>query len=276
MRKRKLRLGLLELFGILLALLYISPFYIVFANSVKTKKDILTNTIGLPVSIALENFPMAMEKMDFLQAFTNSAFITTVSLAGLVLFSSMAAWVLVRNKTRISGAVFMLFVLAMLIPFQAVMLPLVDLFGANKLDLLNSRMGIIFMYLGFGSSMSIFLFHGFVKGIPVDLENAAYMDGCNVFQVFYHIILPLIKPISITVAILNGIWIWNDFLLPSLVLQEKSVRTIPLAAQYFFGAYSKDWHYAMAALTLAIIPVVIFYVIAQKQIIKGTISGALK
>ncbi len=276
MRKVKKKLLLLELFGLMLGIVYLSPFYIILSNSLKSKKNILLDTLGFPMAIQMENYPKAMEKMNFASSFVNSAIITALSLMALVLFSAMAAWVLVRNKTRTSTWIFMLFVAAMLIPFQAVMLPLVDLFGVNKLNLVNKRLGIVFMYLGFGSSMSIFLFHGFIKSIPLDLESAAYMDGCNVFQVFGHIILPLIKPISVTVAILNGIWIWNDFLLPSLVLQEKSLRTIPLAAQYFFGAYSKDWHYAMAGLTLAIIPVIIFYLIAQKHIIRGVTSGAIK
>ncbi len=236
----------------------------------------MIDTLGMPEQLAMENYPKAMDKMNFLQSATNSFVITIVSLILIVLFSSMAAWVLVRTKSRISGFLFMVFVAAMLIPFQAVMLPLVDLFGVNKLNLINSRTGIIIMYIGFGMSLSIFLFHGFIKGIPVDLENAAYMDGCNVLQVFFHVVTPLLKPISITVAILQGIWIWNDFLLPSLVLQEKSLRTIPLAAQYFFGAYSKDWHLAMAGLTLAMIPVIIFYMMAQKHIIKGVTSGAIK
>lgn len=276
MKKSKIRLRILEVLGLLLALLYISPFYIIVINSFKTKKNILSDTIGLPTKFVVENYPKAMEKMNFMQSFANSLIITTITLLLLVLFSAMAAWVLVRTKSKISGFVFMMFVASMLIPFQSVMLPLVDLFGANKLNLINTRFGIIFMYIGFGSSMSIFLYHGFIKGIPADLEAAAYLDGCNVFQVFQHILLPLIKPISVTVAILNGIWIWNDFLLPSLVLQEKSLRTIPLSAQYFFGAYSKDWHYAMAGLTLAVIPVIIFYMFAQKQIIRGVTSGALK
>lgn len=276
MKSKKLRLGLLELFGLLIGIVYISPFYFIIFNSFKTKRNILVDTLGLPNPFILDNYPHAMAKMDFAQAFMNSTVITISSLLLLVLFSSMSAWVLVRTKHGLSTVIFMLFVTSMLIPFQSVMLPLVDLFGVNKLNLINSRFGIIVMYLGFGSSMSVFLFHGFIKGIPVALEEAAYIDGCKPHQVFLHIVLPLLKPISVTVMILNGIWIWNDFLLPSLVLQEKSVRTIPLSTQYFFGAYSKDWHLAMAALTLALIPVVIFYLFAQKHIIRGVTSGAIK
>lgn len=276
MKKQKIATLLLQVFGIILAIFYLSPFYLVFVNSFKTKKNVLTDTIGLPAPFTFENYPKAIDKTDFLRAFLNSSTITLIALLLLVLFSSMAAWVLVRNKTKASTFVFMLFVAAMLIPFQSVMLPLVDLFGTNKLNLINTHIGIIFMYVGFGSSMSIFLFHGFIKGIPVDLENAAWIDGCKKWQVYVMIILPLLKPISVTVMILNGIWIWNDFLLPSLVLQKKEVRTIPLATQYFFGAFSKDWHLAMAALTLAILPVIFFYLLAQKQIIKGVMAGSIK
>lgn len=276
MKKGKIKLIILEIMGILIGLLYLVPFYIVVVNSFKTKRNVLVDTIGLPSPFVLENYPKAMEKMDFLRSFSNSLIITVLSLVFLVLFSSMSAWVLVRYKTKISGVIFMLFVAAMLIPFQSVMLPLVKLFGEDKLNLVNTRVGIIFMYIGFGSSMSVILFHGFIKGIPIALEEAASIDGCKPIQIFIHIITPLLKPVSVTVMILNGIWIWNDFLLPSLVLQDKAVRTIPLATRYFFGTFSKDWHSAMAALTLSLIPVIVFYIFAQKHIIKGMTSGAVK
>ena len=276
MKKNKIGTILLSLFGIALGLLYVSPFYIVVINSFKSKRNVLIDTINWPTEVVFANYPKAMDKMNFLKALFNSVTITSLSLILLVILSSMAAWVLVRNKTKTSGVVFMIFVAALLIPFQSVMLPLVDFFGENKLNLINSTFGIVIMYIGFGSSRSIFLFHGFIKGIPRDLENSALIDGCTSWQTYWHIVFPLIKPISVTVAILNGIWIWNDFLLPSLVLQERGLRTIPLAAQYFFGAFSKDWHLAMAALTLAILPILIFYFFAQKHIIKGVVSGAIK
>lgn len=276
MKSKKMKMLFIEILGVLLAIAYISPFYIILVNSFKSKREILTDTLNLPQNWLIENYVKAMEKMEFVKAMTNSMWITGVSLIILTFFSSLCAWALVRNKTKISQFVFMMFVASMLIPFQSIMLPLVEMYGVNKLNLVNTRTGIIFMYLGFGASMSVFLFHGFIKGIPQDLEAAAYMDGCNLMQVYRFIVFPLIKPISVTAAILNGIWIWNDFLLPSLVLQKLELRTIPLSTQYFFGTYSKDWHYAMAGLTLAIIPVVIFYLIAQKQIINGVMTGALK
>jgi len=265
-----------EIFGVLLALLYLSPFYIILTNSLKSKRNVLVDTLGWPEEIMMENYFMAWDRMNFMQTFFNSLIITIVSVLVITVFSSMAAWVLVRTKNKTSSVIFYTFVGAMLIPFQAVMLPLVSMMGPNNLNLINTRYGIIFLYLGFGASLSIFLYHGFIKNIPTSLEEAAIIDGCSTWQVFYHIIFPLLKPITVTVAILNSIWIWNDFLLPSLVLQEKSVRTIPLQMQFFFGAFSKDWHLAMAALALSIIPIIIFYIFAQKHIIAGVTAGSGK
>jgi raffinose/stachyose/melibiose transport system permease protein len=184
----------------------------------------------------------------------------------------MAGYALARNKSKLSGIIFFLFVGAMLIPFQSVMIPLVSIFG--QAEMLN-RVGLIFMYLGFGSSLSIFLYHGAMTGVSNSLDEAAFIDGANKFQVFFYIIFPLLKPISVTVGILNVIWIWNDFLLPSLVLKEESA-TIPLKMFFFFGQFTKQWHLALAGLTIAIIPVIIAYFFAQKQIIKGVSEGAVK
>jgi raffinose/stachyose/melibiose transport system permease protein len=191
----------------------------------------------------------------------------------IVFFSALAAYALQRYKTKLSTILFFMFAAAMLVPFQSVMIPLVALMG--KIGFLN-RGGLIFMYLGFGGSMSIFLFHGALGSIPLSLDEAATIDGCNRWQVFWKIILPCLKPMSVTVAILNAMWIWNDYLLPSLVINQPGIQTIPLKMFYFFGEYTKQWHLAMAGLTLAIIPVIIFYFIAQKQIIRGLTQGSVK
>ena len=172
-----------------------------------------------------------------------------------------------------SNFLFFLFVAAMLIPFQSVMIPLVTIFG--NLDMLN-RPGIIFMYLGFGSSLSIFLYHGVLNSIPQSLDEAATIDGANRFQIYWYIIFPMLKPITVTVAILNTIWIWNDYLLPSLVINQEGMETLPLKMFFFFGEYTKQWHLALAGLTLAIIPVIIAYFLAQRQIIKGVSEGSIK
>ncbi|WP_105617342.1 carbohydrate ABC transporter permease [Vallitalea okinawensis] len=276
MRNKKIQLIILEVLGVLLGLLYISPFYIIIINSFKSKKEFLLNTLSWPNELLLDNYLKAMDKMGFLTAFKNSLIVTVLSLLLIVILSSMAAWMLARTKSKLSNVIFYSFVAAMLIPFQSVMLPLVDLFGVNKLNLINTHFGIIFMYVGFGASLSVFLFHGFVKSVPISLEEAATIDGCNKLQLYWKIVFPLLKSISVTVAILNGMWIWNDFLLPSLVLQKKELRTLPLSTKYFFGAYQADWTLAMAGLVLAIIPIIIFYLLAQKQIIKGVLAGSIK
>ncbi|MED4474879.1 acyl-ACP thioesterase domain-containing protein [Oceanobacillus caeni] len=201
-----------------------------------------------------------------------SLFISLVSVTIIILFSSMAGYALARNKSKISNGLFMVFVAAMLIPFQSVMIPLISLFG--KVDMLNPG-GLIFMYLGFGCSLSIFLYHGAMASIPASLDEAATIDGANKWQIFWKIIFPMLKSISVTVMILNIIWIWNDYLLPSLVLSAENA-TIPLNMFFFFGQYTKQWHLALAGLTLAIIPIIIVYFFAQKQIIKGVTDGAVK
>ncbi|OMP68199.1 carbohydrate ABC transporter permease [Domibacillus epiphyticus] len=262
-----------EIIGILLALLWISPFYLMIVNAIKTKREIFTNTVKPPEEFTFENFIQAFEELSFVQTFFNSVLVTILSVAVILFLSALAAYALSRNGSKISGFIFFIFVAAMLIPFQSVMIPLVSLFG--KADMLNFY-GLIFMYLGFGCSLSIFLYHGALKGISKSLDEAATIDGCNKFQVFWYIIFPLLKPISVTVGILNVIWIWNDFLLPSLVIGGDGTETIPLKLFNFFGQYTKQWHLALAGLTISIIPVIIAYFVAQKHIIKGVSEGAVK
>lgn len=259
--------------GVILGLLFLSPFYVIFINSFKTKKELFEDTLSFPKVWSFANYKEAFKQLDFFRALGNSLFITVTSIIVIIVFSSMAAWMLERTKTKTSTFIFYLFVSSMLVPFQSVMLPLVRLMG--KLRLLNMG-GIIFMYLGFGAAMSIFLYHGFVKGIPKELDEAAMIDGCTKFQTFWHIIFPLLKPITITVSILNTVWIWNDFLLPSLVINKPSTQTIPLKTFFFFGQYTKQWHLALAGLVLTIIPVIIFYFSAQKHIIKSIAAGSIK
>ncbi|MBM7555457.1 carbohydrate ABC transporter permease [Halanaerobacter jeridensis] len=264
---------ILRIISVLSAGLFLVPFYIMLINSFKTKKQLFLDTLGFPKTFDFNNYIVAWERLEFLKVFFNSLIITVGSLTIVIIFSSMAAWMLQRTKSKLSTFIFFVFVASMLIPFQAVMLPLVRIMG--KLNLLNMP-GLIFMYLGFQSSLSIFLYHGFVKGIPKALDEAAIIDGCNSFQIFWYIIFPLLKPITITVSVLNAVWIWNDYLLPSLVINKEASHTIPLRIFFFFGEYTKQWHLAMAGLTLAIIPVIIFYFFAQKHIIKGVTDGSVK
>ena len=257
----------------LAATLFLVPFYIMLVNSFKTKKQLFLDTLGFPNSFDFSNYLLAWQQLDFLRVFFNSLVITVGSILLVIIFSSMAAWMLQRSNSKLSTIIFFIFVGSMLVPFQAVMLPLVRIMG--NLNLLNMP-GLIFMYLGFQSSLSIFLYHGFVKGIPRALDEASIIDGCNPFQTFWYVIFPLLKPITITVSVLNAVWIWNDYLLPSLVINKEASHTIPLRIFFFFGEYTKQWHLAMAGLTLAIIPVIIFYFFAQKHIIKGVTDGSVK
>ena len=264
----------------LLLIVYMIPFYLMFINSFKSRRDIFANTTAFPSEWNFSNYISAIERMDMGNAFINSLIITAGSIILIVLFSSMAAWTLARTKTKTSKIIFYLFVAAMIVPFQAVMLPLVKWMGMINIDFINFSMlgthyGLIFMYIGFGSSMSIFLYHGFINNIPLEVEEAAIIDGCNKWQIYRKIVFPLLKPITVTVMVLNGIWIWNDFLLPFLTING-NINTIPLAMNNFFGAFSKQWELAMAALILAVIPIIIFYFFVQKYIIKGIAQGSIK
>jgi raffinose/stachyose/melibiose transport system permease protein len=268
------RTSIVEILALLLGLVFLVPFYYVFSNSLKPFAEILTNTSALPKVLMFDNYVNAFEKLNFLTVFKNSLIITIGSNIVLVIFCSMAAYMLVRTKKKISNFIFMTFVAAMIIPFQSLMIPLIK--TAGNLGLLNSMWGLVFMYLGFGSGMTIFLYHGFIKGIPLELEEAAIIDGCTRFGVFWRIVFPLLKPITVTIVILNSLWIWNDFLLPSLVLQDPELRTIPLATFFFFGQYTKQWDLALAALVIGIIPLLIFFFTMQKHIIQGITSGSIK
>lgn len=260
--------------------LYLFPIYIVIVNSFKNRAELYEDILALPSKISFEYYQEAMKKMDFLKAFSNSLIITLVSILFLVVLSSMTAWMLVRVNNILSKIIFNVLVATMLIPFQTLMMPLMQEMGWIRdnlhIQLLDSLPGLIFMNIGFGASMAVFLYHGFVKSIPVSLEEAAQIDGCNKWGIFWKIVFPMLKPTTVTVMILDVIWIWNDYLLPSLVLSSKANRTIPLSTASFSGQFTIQWNMAMAGLTLTIIPVIIFYLCAQKYIIKGVAAGAVK
>lgn len=264
----------------LLALFFLSPIYIIIANSFKSRQELYENVLALPKSFSFQYYIDAMDKMNFMSALGNSLYITILSVFFIVILSSMTAWMLARTDNKLSNIIFMTFIATMLIPFQTLMMPLMQLMGTitNTLGIpmFNTREGLIFMHVGFSSSLSVFLYHGFIKSIPRSLEEAATIDGASKFGVFWRIIFPMLKPITVTVMILNVINIWNDYLLPSLTLTDKGLRTIPLSTFYFFGEFTIQWNLAMAGLMLTIIPVVIFYVLAQKHIIKGIGEGAVK
>ncbi|AST93413.1 carbohydrate ABC transporter permease [Sutcliffiella cohnii] len=274
MNKYTKKTFVLEIFAIMLALLFLVPFYFVLVNSVKGFGEILIDAAAWPKEILFSNYAKVWEIINFPKAFMNSLVITVFSIIGIVVLSSMAAWKMVRTPSKLSKIIFILIVSAMVIPFQTVMIPLMKLGGT--LGIINSIPGIIIMYFGFGVPLSLFLYHGFVKGIPVEIEEAARIDGCSQFGVFWRIVFPLLKPITVTVIILNTLWIWNDYLLPLLVLQDAELRTIPLATSSFFAQYTKQWDMGLAALVLGIAPVIVFFLFLQKHIIKGIAQGSVK
>lgn len=274
MSLKRSQLIVLEVIGVILALLFLIPFYFVVINSFKTFGDLLANAASLPEQFYWQNYVKVWEIMKFPKAFLNSLLVTVFSNIGLVLISSMAAYMIARRPSKLNTLMFMLYVAAMVIPFQSIMIPLVRV--ASNLDLMNSHWGLIIAYFGFGVSLNIFLYHGFIKAIPREIEESAIVDGCSIYGVFFKIIWPLLKSITVTVILLNSLWIWNDFLLPSLFLYDASLRTIPLSTYSFFGQYTKQWDLALAGLVLGIIPIILFFLLLQKHIIAGITAGSVK
>ena len=275
----------LEIVTLLLFLICMIPFVLVIFNSAKTAKEIIESPVTLPTdwSVLFVNIKAIFTDgtIDYISAFVDSVTVTVGSLALIVLTSSMTAWVLVRNKTRWSTVIFMTFVAAMVIPFQVVMFPLVGWFKILgkflHINLLGTHAGIYLAYIGFGCSLSVFIFHGFIKNIPVALEEAATIDGCSRPAVFFKIVFPLLQTVTVTVLILNGIWIWNDFLLPLLLLGSNgNIQTLPLAVTAFAGSYVKRWDLILTSALLAMLPIIVLFLFAQKYIIKGMVDGAVK
>jgi len=272
--------------AIIIAAYVLFPFFIVLINSFKTTNAITENPVGLNGAsfsqfITNLNDVVNNTHFQFWSAFGTSALITVISLVLLAVFGGMTAWVICRNKTVWSTVIYFVFIASMIIPFQVVMLPLISTFrDVGKfigIQMLQSVPGIIFAYLGFGGAMTVFILTGFIKGIPFELEEAAYIDGCLPEEVFFRIVFPMLKPVIMTVTILNGMWIWNDYLLPSLMLGlNGKVKTLPVAVQAFVGSYVKQWNMILTAALLAIIPMIIVFLIGQKQIVQGMVDGAIK
>lgn len=277
---------IIRIIVILVALYVLFPFFLIVINIFRSSTDIVSN----PVSFAGMSFTKLTSNLrnvinnsnfSFWSAFGTSAVVTVFSLVLLALFGGMAAWVICRNKTKWSAFIYMVFIASMIIPFQVVMLPLISTFrDVGKflgIQMLQTFPGIIFAYLGFGGAMTVFILTGFIKTIPYELEEAASIDGCSPERIYFNIIFPLLKPPIVTVTILNGMWIWNDYLLPSLMLGHNGkVKTLPVAVQAFIGSYVKQWDLILTASFLAIIPMVILFLFAQKQIMGGLVDGAIK
>ena len=277
--KKSKRVGNNVIFFVLLALsvLFLVPIIIVIINSFKSRIYISSQPLKLPNAetfVALENYINGVTSSDFFSAFLRSLFITVVSVILIVLFASMAAWYIVRLNSKITKGIYYMLVFSMIVPFQMVMYTMTYVTNRANLD---NLFGITFVYLGFGAGLSVFMLCGFIKSIPLEIEEAAMIDGASPIQAFFTVVFPMLKPTAITVAILNTMWIWNDYLLPYLVLGSDK-KTIPVAIQLAMqGAYgSTDYGGFMAMLALAIVPIIIFYIFCQKYIIKGVVAGAVK
>ncbi len=263
-------------FLVVLAILYLVPLFLVLMNSFKGRFFISNAPFAFPdvkTFVAIKNYTVGLARTGFFSAFGYSLFITVFSVGTIVFFTSMTAWAITRVTSKISTTIYYVLIFSMIVPFQMVMFTMSKM--ANILHL-DNPVGIIVLYLGFGAGLSVFIFAGFVKSIPLEIEEAATIDGCNPIQTFFMIVFPILRPIYITVAILNTMWIWNDYLLPYLVIGS-SYRTIPIAVQYLLGGYgSIDLGAMMAMLVLAIVPIVIFYLLCQRYIIEGVVAGAVK
>lgn len=256
------------------AIICLLPLWMALINSFKSNGELLTNVMSWPTKFRIENYSRTFDKMNYLRSLFNTIFLATLSVTVMIVFSALAGWKLCRTKSKLSSFILGLFIFSMLIPFSSIMIPLYKL--VLILNIKNSLVGLSFIYAGMGVSMAIFLYHGFVKGIPVELEEAAAIDGCSAIQTFFYVVFPMLKPITVTIAITNILWIWNDFLLPLIIISDNKKYTLLLSTNTLFGQYSSDWTAILSALILAALPVIVFYAIFQKNILKGISDGALK
>jgi raffinose/stachyose/melibiose transport system permease protein len=260
-------------------LLFVFPFALLLLNAFKSNAEIIESPMSFPTTFHFENFKLAIDQMNYFGSLLNTVFITLTSVLIILLFSSMTAHYFVRNRTRFNNAMFLLMVSSMIIPFQAIMIPLVSVYG-KMLGWISGapHPTLIFMYIGFGTPLAVFIYHGFIKSVPLELEQASLIDGCNGRQTFFKIVLPIVLPTSVTIGILHVLWIWNDFLLPLIVLQNagKAYLTLPLAIQVFKDIYSTDYSKFLPGILLTIMPVLIIYLFVQRFIIQGVTQGAVK
>ncbi len=282
---KKSQFIVLEIITAILFVVFLIPFYILVINSFKPEYALLENPLSVSgmFEIGFDNYKalFSSTSVDIQGAFITSAGITLVSLLLIIIFSSMTAWVLVRNKSFISKTVFLMLISAMVIPFQVVMLPLIKTLASitniTGISTIGEPWVLVFAYVAFQSSLSVFLYHGFIKSIPLELEEAAKIDGCNTFQIYFYIILPILKPITVTVLILNGIWIWNDFLLPQMLIGGGKYQTLPMAVQQMASqSYGTNYEVILPAAVITILPIVVAFLLGQKHIVKGMVDGSIK
>jgi raffinose/stachyose/melibiose transport system permease protein len=251
------------------------PIYMALINSLKPDGAIMNDILALPIRPHFSNYLTAFEKTHFLRSLLNTLVVVGVGLTGIILFSSMAGYKLSRTPGRLSGVIFGAFVMSMLIPFHSIMITLTRV--SRTLHVQGSTVGLGLIYIGLGVPMAILLYHGFVKTVPKELDEAAVMDGCGDFRYFSSVVFPLLVPITVTVAILNTLWMWNDFLLPLLMITDSDHYTVLLSTNMLFGQYNNnDWSSILATLVLAMVPVVALFLMLQKYIMKGIVDGAIK
>lgn len=274
MKKKNITSAVITLILIIAGCVTLFPVYVAVINSMKSNKDMMQSILGMPSQFHFENFAKAIEKLDFLKSTANTFYLTVLAVSGIVLFSSLAGYKLARTNNKLSKFIYVLFVASMLIPFHSIMISLtkVSMVVGSK----GSLTGLATIYIGLGLNMAVFLYVGFVKSIPLEIEEAAIVDGAGPFSTFFLIVFPLLKPITATIMILDALWAWNDFLLPLLMITDSDKYTLILSASVFFGKYSADWTALLAGLLMTSVPMVIFYLIFQKHIVKGVAAGAIK
>lgn len=266
---------ILEVVLVLLSLLFLYPLFLAVINSLKSFGEVMTDVIALPKQINFSNYAYVWEFINYPRLFLNNFIITGVGLLGIVFISSIAAYKLARTRTRWSGVLYFLCIMPMLIPFQSIMLTVLQ--TAKSLNLSESTWGLGLLYWGFGAPLAVFIYHGFVKGIPTEIDESATIDGASGFRLFFSVIFPLLKSVTTTIVIIDVMWIWNDFLLPLLMVNgSPSTKTLTLAAYTFVGQYTSDWQYAMTAMVMAVLPSIIVFIFLQKYIVKGVVAGAVK
>lgn len=275
MRSSKTGRILLEVVMVILSLIFLYPLFLTIINSLKNFSEVMTDVIALPKVLAFENYTYVWKFINYPRLFLNNAVITILGLAGIVLISSIAAYKLARTKSKASGIIYFLCIMPMLIPFQSIMLTVLQM--AKNLHLAESTWGLGIMYWGFGAPLALFIYHGFVKGIPKEIDESATIDGASGFRLFFSVIFPLLKSVTTTIIIIDVMWIWNDFLLPLLMVNgSPDTKTLTLAAYTFVGQYTSDWQYAMTAMVMAVLPSIVVFIFLQKYIVKGVVAGAVK
>jgi raffinose/stachyose/melibiose transport system permease protein len=266
---------ILEVVLVILSLLFLYPLFLTIINSLKTFSEVMTDVIALPKQLTFANYSYVWEFINYPRLFLNNFIITGLGLLGIVFVSSIAAYKLARTKTRWSGLIYFLCIMPMLIPFQSIMLTVLQ--TAKNLNLSESTWGLGLLYWGFGAPLAVFIYHGFVKGIPLEIDESATIDGASGFRLFFSVIFPLLKSVTTTIIIIDVMWIWNDFLLPLLMVNgSPDTKTLTLAAYTFVGQYTSDWQYAMTAMVMAVLPSIIVFIFLQKYIVKGVVAGAVK